>query len=157
MQLHATIGGQCVRDIEARLGNSNFLQMAREIALCHHERWDGTGYPKRLAGNKIPLAARIVAIADVYDALSNRRVYKEAFPHEKCVEIIKDGAGKSFDPEIVAVFLELQSEFREIAQWHKDADKSMERGTTVRRRTVGECGGERCHKRRRAVRRTGFP
>ncbi len=121
MQLHAAIGGQCVRNIEAQLGNSNFLQMAREIALCHHERWDGRGYPKRLVGNDIPLAARIVAIGDVYDALSNRRVYKEAFPHKKCVEIIKDGAGKAFDPEIVAVFLDIQSEFRDIAQWHKDA------------------------------------
>ena len=156
MQLHATIGGQCVRDIEARLGNSNFLQMAREIALCHHERWDGTGYPKRLAGNKIPLAARIVAIADVYDALSNRRVYKEAFPHEKCVEIIKDGAGKSFDPEIVAVFLELQSEFRDIAQWHKDASKAVNKEPPCRGNRR-RCGGERRHKRRRAVRRTGFP
>ncbi len=137
MQLHATIGGQCVRDIEARLGNSNFLQMARDIALCHHERWDGMGYPKMLVGNKIPLAARIVAVADVYDALSTRRVYKEAFPHEKCVEIIKDGAGKSFDPEIVAVFLELQSEFRDIAQWHKDASKAMNEEPPCTTETVG--------------------
>ncbi len=125
MQLHTTIGGNCVRNIEARLGNSNFLQMAREIALCHHERWDGKGYPERLAGKAIPLAARIVAIADVYDALSTRRVYKEAFPHETCVEIIKHGAGKSFDPGIVAVFVELQSEFRDIAQWHKDTSKTV--------------------------------
>jgi putative two-component system response regulator len=121
MQAHAMIGGRCVRDIEARLGNSNFLQMAREIALCHHERWDGTGYPTRLAGEKIPLAARIVAIADVYDALSSRRVYKEAFSHERCVQIIKDGAGKAFDPTIVGVFLELEPEFREIARRYRDA------------------------------------
>ncbi len=137
MQLHATIGGQCVRDIEARLGNSNFLQMAREIALCHHERWDGMGYPKRLAGEKIPLAARIVAIADVYDALSTRRVYKEAFPHEKCVEIIQDGAGQAFDPEMVAVFLELQSEFRDIAQWYKDAGKARNEEPPCAEETAG--------------------
>jgi HD-GYP domain-containing protein (c-di-GMP phosphodiesterase class II) len=137
MQLHAAIGGQCVRDIEARLGNSNFLQMAREIALCHHERWDGTGYPKKLAGNAIPLAARIVAVADVYDALSNRRVYKEAFPHEKCVEIIAEGAGASFDPEIVAVFLERQAEFRDIAQWYRDASKAMNEEPPCAEETVG--------------------
>jgi HD-GYP domain-containing protein (c-di-GMP phosphodiesterase class II) len=125
MQLHATIGGRCVKEIESRLGNSNFLQMAREIALCHHERWDGTGYPAKLAGDKIPLAARIVAIADVYDALASRRVYKEAFPHEKCVEIIKDGAGKAFDPSIVSVFLTLESDFREIAQQYRDAKDTV--------------------------------
>jgi response regulator RpfG family c-di-GMP phosphodiesterase len=125
MQLHATIGGRCVREIESRLGNSNFLQMAREIALCHHERWDGTGYPAKLAGDRIPLAARIVAIADVYDALASRRVYKEAFPHEKCVEIIKEGAGKAFDPAIVGVFLKLEADFREIARRYRDAKDAI--------------------------------
>ena len=79
-----------------------------------------------------------MAIADVYDALSNQRVYKEAFSHEKCVEIIKDGAGKSFDPEIVAVFLELQSAFYDIAQWHKDAAKTWSEEPPGAERTVGE-------------------
>ena len=76
MQMHVAIGGKCVQDIETRLGQSNFLQMAREIALCHHERWDGTGYPEGLSGEEIPLAARIVAVADVYDALSTKRSTK---------------------------------------------------------------------------------
>ena len=76
MQMHAAIGGKCIREIESQLGRSNFLQMAREIAFCHHERWDGSGYPKGLAGEEIPLAARIVAVADVYDALATKRVYK---------------------------------------------------------------------------------
>ena len=112
MQLHAAIGGQCVRDIEAQLGNSNFLQMARKLP-CATTNGGTAGLPQEARGPRDTVGSRIVAVADVYDALSNRRVYKEAFPHEKCVEIIKDGAGKSFDPEIVAVFLELQSEFRE--------------------------------------------
>ncbi len=98
MHMHAAIGGKCIREIESRLGRSNFLQMAREIAFCHHERWDGRGYPDGLAGEEIPLAARIVAVADVYDALATKRVYKAAFPHGKCVEMIRAEAGKQFDP-----------------------------------------------------------
>ncbi len=115
MELHVEIGGKCIKDIELRLGSSNFLKMAREIAFSHHERWDGTGYPKKLAGEDIPLAARIVAVCDVYDALAIRRTYKDCFAHEKCVEIIRKGAGNHFDPELVDVFLEIQSEFRDIA------------------------------------------
>ena len=111
--------------------------MAREITLCHHERWDGTGYPAKLAGEKIPLAARIVAIADVYDAaLSSRRVYKERFPHERCVQVIKEGAGKSFDPAIVAVFLELEADFREIARRYRDAKEPLGAGPASGRRSV---------------------
>jgi HD-GYP domain-containing protein (c-di-GMP phosphodiesterase class II) len=116
MQLHTTLGGECIRQIEQRLGNSNFLEMAREIAFCHHERWDGAGYPVGLRGEEIPLAARIVAIADVYDALASRRVYKEAYPHEQCVEIIRRESGQQFDPDVVDVFLAISDQFREIAQ-----------------------------------------
>ena len=89
--------------------------MAREIAYYHHEWWNGAGYPKGLAGDEIPLAARIAAVSDVYDALSTRRLYKEAFPHERCVEIIREDSGKQFDPDIVATFLQVESEFRAIA------------------------------------------
>ena len=96
MQLHVEVGAESIREIERRLGTSNFLEMAREIANSHHERWDGAGYPTGLAGENIPLAARIVAIADVYDALSARRVYKEPFPHSECVEIIRREAGRQF-------------------------------------------------------------
>lgn len=115
MESHTEIGGKCIEDIGLRLGSSNFLKMAREIALFHHERWDGTGYPKKLAGEDIPLAARIVAVCDVYDALAIQRTYKDSFSHEKCVKIIREGAGSHFDPTIVDVFLEIQSEFRDIA------------------------------------------
>jgi len=124
MQLHAAIGGKCIREIEARLGKSNFLAMAREIAFNHHERWDGRGYPKGLSGDEIPLAARIVAIADVYDALSTKRVYREALPHEKCVEIIRAEAGRQFDPALVEIFLTLESEFRDIARDCRDVCES---------------------------------
>ena len=124
MQSHAAIGGECIQEIEKRLGRSNFLAMAREIAFCHHERWDGRGYPKGLAGAEIPLAARIVSIADVYDALSTNRVYRRALPHEKCVEMIRSNAGKQFDPALVEIFLKLESEFREIAQSCQDASQS---------------------------------
>jgi response regulator RpfG family c-di-GMP phosphodiesterase len=116
MQLHTRLGSDCIQEIETQLGTLNFLQMAREIALYHHERWDGQGYPTGLAGEEIPLAARIVAIADVYDALSVRRVYKSAIPHEECVDIIRREAGKQFDPDLVEVFLSIADEFSVIAR-----------------------------------------
>ena len=121
VQKHAMIGGDCLAEIERRLGASNFLQMAREIALCHHERWDGTGYPAGLKGEEIPLAARIVAVADNYDALVTRRPYKEPFPHDDVVAMIRDGAGTQFDPKLVEVFLEIKEEFREIAEQYAAA------------------------------------
>jgi putative two-component system response regulator len=116
IQVHAALGGDCIRQIERRLGNSTFLSMAREIALYHHERWDGAGYPHGLKAEDIPLAARIVSIADVYDALSVKRVYKEALPHEVCVDKIRREAGKQFDPELVEVFLSIEPQIAEIAE-----------------------------------------
>lgn len=117
---HTLMGGDCIEQIESRLGASNFLEMAREIALYHHEWWDGSGYPNGLAGEAIPLAARIISVADVYDALSARRVYKEPFRHEKCVRIIREGAGTQFDPDIVEVFLEIEADFLKCAQEMSD-------------------------------------
>lgn len=115
METHCQIGGECIEQIERRLGPSNFLAMAREIALYHHERWDGSGYPHGLAGGDIPLAARIVALADVYDALSSRRVYKAPLPHEQCVQAIRESAASHFDPHLVEIFLRIEGSFREIA------------------------------------------
>ena len=126
MELHSAVGGECIREIEQRLGNSNFLHMAREIALFHHERWDGAGYPKGLQAEEIPLSARIVAVADVYDALASRRVYKGPFPHEKCVAIIRDASGSQFDPRIVEVFLSIEHEFQAIAQQFVDSDGAID-------------------------------
>jgi HD-GYP domain-containing protein (c-di-GMP phosphodiesterase class II) len=116
MTRHTRIGEDCLREIERRLGTSNFLQMAREIAASHHERWDGAGYPQGLAGEQIPLAARIVAIADVYDALSSKRVYKSPLGHQECVSTIAAEAGKHFDPRLVEVFLEIEGSYRNISR-----------------------------------------
>ncbi len=116
IQVHAALGGDCIRQIERRLGNSTFLSMAREIALYHHERWDGQGYPHGLKAEDIPLAARIVSIADVYDALSVKRVYKDALPHEICVDKIRREAGRQFDPDLVEVFLSIEQQIAEIAE-----------------------------------------
>jgi len=124
MQTHAGIGGECLQKIEQRLGGSNFLQMAREIAFAHHERWDGRGYPAGLSGTAIPLSARIVAIADIYDALSSRRVYKQALPHKECVKIIREEAGRQLDPDLVEVWLTIESRFYSVGR--KYADHAIE-------------------------------
>ncbi len=116
IQHHTLLGGKCIEQIERRLGNSNFLHMAREIALYHHEHWNGSGYPHGLRGEDIPLAARIVAIVDVYDALSVQRVYKKAYPHHVCVKTIHELAGKQFDPHLVEIFLTIADRFREISE-----------------------------------------
>lgn len=120
MKTHATLGydaicraERCMTDIE-----DSFLQFAREIAYGHHEKWDGSGYPQGLAGEEIPLSARIMAVADVYDALISNRVYKAGMPHEKAAMIILEGRGGHFDPEIVDAFDALQSAFRDIAARH---------------------------------------
>lgn len=127
VQKHPVIGGDCLAEIERRLGASNFLQMAREIALFHHERWDGTGYPAGLKGEDIPLAARIVAIADNYDALVSRRPYKEPYTHETSVDLIRNGSGTQFDPKLIEVFLEIEPEFRDIARQYAAAARAAAR------------------------------
>lgn len=125
MQQHPLISSQCLRRIEEKLGTANFLEMAHEIALYHHERWDGLGYPFGRRGEAIPLSARIVAIADVYDALVSERVYKPAFPHEQCVAMIREGAGTQFDPELVQVFLSIERRFADISDRIRENDPTL--------------------------------
>lgn len=125
MQQHPLISSQCLRRIEEKLGSANFLEMAHEIALYHHERWDGLGYPFGRRGEAIPLSARIVAIADVYDALVSERIYKPAFPHEQCVAMIREGAGTQFDPELVKVFLSIERRFADISDRIRENDPSL--------------------------------
>jgi len=118
MKTHTTIGRDAIIRGTTALGFdkvSSFLQIAREIAYSHHEKWDGSGYPQGLEGEKIPLSGRIMAICDVYDALISKRVYKAPFPHERAVQIICEGQGKHFDPLITAVFLKMERKFFEIA------------------------------------------
>ena len=114
IQEHTTKGGNIIRDIEHQIGTPTYLELGREIAYSHHEKWDGSGYPQGLQGEDIPLCARIVAVADVYDALTSKRPYKKAFSHEKAVSIISEGRGSHFDPALVDAFLKINSEFDRI-------------------------------------------
>ena len=116
MKRHSAIGGDTIRSLVEQGRNQQFLEMGMAIAYHHHEKWDGGGYPHGLSGQNIPLPARIVALADVYDALTCKRVYKEAMSHEKAVSIITEGNGKHFDPEMVEVFLARQNEFDRLRQ-----------------------------------------
>ena len=121
MKLHAQIGADTIEKAELRLGEfSPLLNAAREIALSHHEYWDGSGYPQGLKGEEIPLGARLVALADVYDALIHRRIYKPAFPHHLAVEQIAGLRGIQFDPEITDVFLAHAEAFLHIAKTYAD-------------------------------------
>jgi len=123
MKTHTTIGRNAIKQAEQFLETDvEFLRIAQEIALSHQEKWDGSGYPEELSGDDIPISARLMAVADVYDALVSRRVYREGFPHEKVVQMILEGRGTHFDPDIVDVFIELQDEFREIARQYADPD-----------------------------------
>lgn len=116
MQTHTTIGADTLLAIRAQLGDDELLDMSVQVALEHHERWDGTGYPLGLAGEQIAPAARIVALADVYDALTSARVYKPAMPHERAREIILEGRGTHFDPAVVDAFLAAEAEFEAVAR-----------------------------------------
>jgi PAS domain S-box-containing protein len=114
MQQHTLIGGQALEEAVERLGEKSFLSLGMEVAYHHHERWDGRGYPFGLKGEEIPLSARVVALADVYDALTTKRRYKEAFSHEKAAAIIIAERGLQFDPELVDAFADVQDRFRDI-------------------------------------------
>ncbi len=115
MQRHPIIGGDTLMSIKRRLGEDDFLTSATEIIFAHHERWDGGGYPFGLRGEEIPLSARIVMLADVYDALRSPRVYKSAMPHAEARALIIADAGTHFDPEVVEAFLACETEFDRIA------------------------------------------
>ncbi|KRC17455.1 MULTISPECIES: HD-GYP domain-containing protein [unclassified Acidovorax] len=126
MKTHTTLGRDAIQHAEDQLGMPvEFLQYAKEIAYGHQEKWDGSGYPQGLAGEAIPLSARIMAVADVYDALISRRVYKEGMPHAKAVDIMREGRGSHFDPDILDAFLGMLDEFQRIAQKFADSDADM--------------------------------
>ena len=125
MKKHAELGMKAILVAERHLGqqDSSFLSLAREIAWTHHEKWDGSGYPRGLAGEEIPLSGRLMALADVYDALISCRVYKAAFSHAKAVNIILEGRGTHFDPRVVDAFMARQEEFRQTALANADYDE----------------------------------
>jgi putative two-component system response regulator len=126
MKTHTTLGRDAIQQAEDRLGmRVDFLSLAKEIAYSHQEKWDGSGYPQGLAGDDIPISARLMAVADVYDALICRRVYKPGMPHAQAVEIIRQGRGTHFDPDICDAFLANNEQFHAIAERFVDSDQDL--------------------------------
>jgi putative two-component system response regulator len=127
MKLHAVRGRDTIRQVEEYIGGSNgFLTYAREIAHSHQEKWDGSGYPEKLAGEAIPLSARLMAVADVYDALISKRIYKPPFSHAEAVAVMQDGRGTHFDPDILDAFVEIAGTFAEIAGKFTDVEDAAD-------------------------------
>ncbi len=120
MKGHCRIGFNTLNEASNKYPNMDYLKMSADIALYHHEKFDGSGYPTRIAGDKIPLSARIVALADVYDALISKRVYKDAFTHDNAKSIILSGKSSHFDPGVVDAFLLSENSFKEIALKYKE-------------------------------------
>jgi putative two-component system response regulator len=128
MKTHTTLGRDAIQHAEDQLGiNVDFLHLAKEIAYGHQEKWDGSGYPQGVATDDIPISARLMAVADVYDALISRRVYKPGMPHEQAVKIIREGRGSHFDPDICDAFLANAEQFCAIAERFADSDQDMAR------------------------------
>ena len=140
MDTHTTLGREAIEHAERALGLTvDFLVMAKDIAQSHHERWDGGGYPEGRAGDAIPMAARLMAVADVYDALISRRVYKEGMGHEQAAAIIVAGSGGQFDPDVVAAFQAIDDEVRGIAARYLDVQDDASPMIAIREDTSGNC------------------
>lgn len=129
MKTHATIGSEALLDAQKQIGESSFLSLAEEIARTHHEKWDGTGYPEQLAGKHIPLSGRLMAVADVYDALRSKRVYKPAMSHIQALTTITDGSGSHFDPMVVDAFLKMEKTFERTALKMADDETASHDGS----------------------------
>ncbi len=132
---HARLGGEALKAVDQEIKRESFLTIGKEIAFSHHERWDGSGYPAGLTGENIPLSARIVALADVYDALTSRRSYKEALSHDEAARIITSERGTHFDPDIVDVFAESSEVFRSIQMLESFAEHPLGAGDLESART----------------------
>ncbi len=120
MKSHTVIGWKTIEKVYAKSPKNGIAAMGMTIARHHHEKWDGSGYPEKLAGEAIPLEARIMAIADVYDVLRSKRVYKEPFSHEESCLVIVAGKGKHFDPDMVAAFTDIEGTFDMVYNWIQD-------------------------------------
>ena len=123
MKEHTVRGRAVLASAEQVLGGNSFLRVASDIAHCHHERWDGMGYPRGLKGGESPLSARLMSVADVYDALRSHRVYKPPMSHDMAAKIILAGRGTQFDPDVVDAFAAIQDRFRDIAEHYSDQDE----------------------------------
>jgi putative two-component system response regulator len=122
MKTHPIIGAETLREVDREHPGNAFIQTGIEIAAAHHEKWDGSGYPYGLKGKEIPLSARILALGDVYDALTSKRCYKEAMPHHKAIEIIEEGERKHFDPDVISAFLRINEEFVKVREYFQDSE-----------------------------------
>lgn len=120
MKLHTVIGGETLEAALNEFPHARYLRVAYDIAIGHHEKWDGSGYPGGLSGHDIPISARVMAVADVYDALTSKRVYKDAFSHEKACDIITSDSGTHFDPTIVESFIQVAELFNDIRASYDD-------------------------------------
>jgi len=139
MKTHTTLGFDSIVQAEQRLGSSvEFLRYAKEIALSHQEKWDGSGYPEARRADDIPLSARLMAVADVYDALISRRVYKPPFSQEKSLGIMREGRASHFDPDILDAFLANSAEFRAIAERFADHDSDIAAAEAKLSQALGE-------------------
>lgn len=128
MKTHTTLARDAIEQAEATLGyQTELLRTVKELAYSHQEKWDGSGYPQGLAGEQIPLSARLIALADVYDALIADRVYKAGVSHEQAVGTIFQGRASHFDPDLVDAFMEIKDEFQAIAQRHADTESDMQK------------------------------
>ena len=124
MKIHTTIGYNSIARAEEMLGvQVDFLAIAKEITLSHQEKWDGSGYPEALAGDAIPVSARLMAVADVYDALISKRVYKAAMSHKQALSIMSKGRGTHFDPDMLDAFLQCHEDFQAIARKYSDEEQ----------------------------------
>ena len=128
MKNHTLLGRDAIDQAELALGQTlPILQVAKEMVLSHQEKWDGSGYPHGLAGDAIPVAARLMAVADVYDALISERIYKRAVPHDAAVAIIFQGRGTQFDPDMVDAFIDIQYEIQYIAERFADTESALQK------------------------------
>jgi putative two-component system response regulator len=138
MKSHCQLGRDAIQHAENQLGlEVGFLKYAKEIAYSHQEKWDGSGYPEGLAGDAIPISARLMAVADVYDALISRRVYKEPMAHAQAVDLIAQGRGSHFDPDITDAFLALADQFQAVATRYADTEEDLRHKAETLKRIVG--------------------
>ncbi len=121
MKTHAAKGGEIIKETFQSMGNDEYEKIAYQVARFHHEKWNGKGYPEGLSRKEIPLCARIMAVADVFDAVSAKRCYRDAMPLEQCFLIIENGSGQDFDPYIADVFLDMKEMITNIVESNRDA------------------------------------
>jgi len=139
IRTHPTLGRNAIDQIRTNAGvSTEFLEIAREIAHCHQEHWDGAGYPQGLVGERIPLSARVMAIADAYDALTSDRVYRAGVAHDKAVQQIFQERAEQFDPDMVDAFIEIQDEFAAIASRYADTDSDLQQKIEYMAKAIAE-------------------